>query len=297
MPLRSPVVVENLVKRFGDFTAVAGISFEVRPGELFGLLGPNGAGKTTTLKILSGLLKPTAGRAWVAGYEVTRHPHQVKTRIGYMSQRFSLYRELTVLENLEFFRRVQGVDRNRLQQVIRQARLEPVLQVRVDRLSTGLRQKLALWCAFLHEPAVVFLDEPTAGADPFQRSEFWQTLRRQGISAIVTTHFMDEAEALDRLALMHRGRILAQGTPQELKQAFRKRWQLFAVEGPALRKVREALAQRPEVASVTPYGSKLHVRLPRDAPFPTLPELRGARWYPIQPTLEHVFFALVETPA
>ncbi len=297
MPLPSPVIVENLVKRFGTFTAVAGISFEVRPGELFGLLGPNGAGKTTTLKILSGLLKPTAGRAIVAGFEVQRFPRQVKARIGYMSQKFSLYRELTVLENLEFFRRVQGVSRDRLQQVIQQAGFSSVLNQRVDHLPTGLRQKLALWCAFLHQPAVVFLDEPTAGADPFQRSEFWQTLKRQGVSAIVTTHFMDEAEALDRLALMHEGRILDQGTPTELKQRFQERWQLFALQGPRLQYARQLLARRPEVASVTPYGSTLHVRLPRGTPVPVLPELRDFQWTPIRPTLEHVFFALVETPS
>jgi len=226
--------------------------------------------------------------------EVTQNPQAVKARIGYMSQRFSLYRELTVLENLEFFRRVLGADQHRLHQVIRQAGLEPVLNTRVDHLPTGLRQKLALWCAFLHQPSVVFLDEPTAGADPFQRSEFWQTLRSQQVSAIVTTHFMDEAEALDRLALMHQGRILAQGTPEELKQTFLQHWQLFALQGPHLRQVRQRLATLPEVASVTPYGGVLHVRLPRGTPFPRFPGDHQYRHWPIEPTLEHVFFALVE---
>jgi len=223
-----PVVsLRGLVKRFGALTAVENVSFDIFPGEVFGMLGPNGSGKTTTIRMLCGLLAPTAGTAIVAGVDVTTEPDRVKPRIGYMSQAFGLYRDLTVEENLRFYGGVYGVEREELRKGIAWAmqamRLTGTANQLAGTLSGGFRQRLALGCSLLHRPQILFLDEPTAGVDPAARRLFWTIIREladQGTTMIVTTHYMDEAERFERLAFLSRGHLIAIGTPAEVKATF-----------------------------------------------------------------------------
>ncbi len=219
------VVLDNLVKRFGSFLAVDHISCTVRRGEIFGFLGPNGAGKSTTIRILCGLLRPTSGRALVGGFDVGREPEKVRERIGYMSQRFSLYEDLTVEENIDFFGGVYGVAPTRLRErkewVLRMAGLGRQRRLPARLLAGGWKQRLALGCAILHEPPILFLDEPTSGVDPIARRGFWDLIYEMaaaGQTVFVTTHYMEEAEYCHRLALMHQGRFIALGSPEELKR-------------------------------------------------------------------------------
>lgn len=228
MPLA--VEVEELVKRFGDFVAVDRVSFQVDRGEIFGFLGPNGAGKSTTIRILCGLLGPTAGRARVVGYDVGTEPEEVKKHIGYMSQKFSLYDDLTVEENLEFFGGIyqveKGARRERIEAALGTAGLGERRGEMARNLAGGWKQRLALGCALLHEPPIVFLDEPTSGVDPLARREFWELihrLARAGRTIFVTTHHMDEAEQCDRLALMYQGRLIALEAPGTLKRDLGKK--------------------------------------------------------------------------
>ncbi|MGC4055159.1 MAG: ABC transporter ATP-binding protein [Paludibaculum sp.] len=221
----STVVVENLVKRFGDFVAVDNVTLSVSKGEIFGFLGPNGAGKSTTIRILCGLLGPTSGRAEVYGFDVSREPEKVKQSIGYMSQKFSLYDDLTVGENIDFFSGVYGVPKekraDRKAYVLKMAGIEGEVSRMTRLLAGGWKQRLALGCAILHEPPVVFLDEPTSGVDPIARRQFWDLIYDMaagGTTVFVSTHYMDEAEYCHRLALMYRGRMIELGTPAELKQ-------------------------------------------------------------------------------
>jgi ABC-2 type transport system ATP-binding protein len=220
------VEVRGLTKHFGAVKAVDGVTFEIRSGEIFGILGPNGSGKTTTIRMLCGLLKPTSGTAIVAGADVTTSPDKVKAAIGYMSQAFGLYGDLTVEENLRFYGGVYGLD-SALDARIAWAKERMMLAEFGDRLSAkisnGQRQRLALGCSLLHEPPVLFLDEPTAGVDPAARRLFWQIIRglsADGTTIIVTTHYMDEAERFDRLAFLSRGHLTAFGTPNEVKRTF-----------------------------------------------------------------------------
>ena len=220
------VAVENLVKRFGDFAAVDNVTFDVKPGEIFGFLGPNGAGKSTTIRILCGLLAPTSGRAVVGNFEVGRQSEQIKQTIGYMSQKFSLYDDLKVEENIDFFAGIYGVPKER-----RAERKEYVLKMAgilekrgelTGMLAGGWKQRLALGCAILHQPPILFLDEPTSGVDPIARRGFWDLiyeLSDAGNTIMVTTHYMEEAEYCHRLALLYRGKLVALGTPKELKHA------------------------------------------------------------------------------
>ncbi|WP_376792489.1 ABC transporter ATP-binding protein [Thermoflexus sp.] len=215
---------EGLTRRFGAFTAVDHVSFEVRRGEIFGFLGPNGAGKTTTIRMLLGLLKPSAGRAWVLGHDATRETARIRPRIGYVSQRFSLYPDLSVVETLQFYGAAYNLPPRFLADRIRGllGRLGLVGQERrlIRHLAGGWRQRVALAVALLHEPEIVFLDEPTAGMDPLARREIWSLLYQlaeQGITVFVTTHYMDEAEQCSRLALIHNGHLLLEGAPSELK--------------------------------------------------------------------------------
>ena len=220
------VVVRDLAKHFGSVHAVDGISFEIRPGEIFGMLGPNGSGKTTAIRMLCGLMNPTSGGATVAGADVAREPDLVKARIGYMSQAFGLYRDLTVDENLEFYAGVYGLgERSQARQAWAKdaMRLAEIGTRLAGVISGGQKQRLALACAMMHSPRVVFLDEPTAGVDPAARRLFWTIIREQahsGITMIVTTHYMDEAERFDRLVFLSRGRVMALGTPDEVKRQF-----------------------------------------------------------------------------
>jgi ABC-2 type transport system ATP-binding protein len=218
------VSARDLTRRFGDFVAVNRVRFDVRKGEVFGFLGPNGAGKSTTIRMLCGLLAPTEGEASVAGFDVRTQPELVKEHIGYMSQRFSLYEDLTVEENIDFFggiyRIPPGRKRERKEWAIRMAGLPGHLRTRAGHLSGGWKQRLALGCAILHEPPVLFLDEPTSGTDPISRRSFWDlvySLSGAGTTVFLTTHHMDEAEHCDRLGLVYRGELVAIGSPGELK--------------------------------------------------------------------------------
>lgn len=220
------VRLEGLTKRFGPVTAIEDLSFDIRSGELFGILGPNASGKTTTIRVLCGILEPTAGSARVAGFDVVAAPDQVKRRIGYMSQAFGLYGDLTVEENLRFYAGVYGFTREwraRVDPMIRAMRLEGRAEQLAATLSGGFKQRLALGCAILHDPEILFLDEPTAGVDPSARRLFWQLIRElasRGTTVIATTHYMDEAEQFDRLAFFARGRVTALGGPADVKAAF-----------------------------------------------------------------------------
>jgi len=220
------VEVDSLVKRFGDFCAVDHVSFRVRRGEIFGFLGPNGAGKSTTIRILCGLLAPTQGKARVGGFDVATEPEKVRTNIGYMSQKFSLYDDLTVEENIDFFGGIYAVPRElrreRKESVLKMAGLEENRRSLTRLLAGGWKQRLALGCAILHRPPILFLDEPTSGVDPIARRMFWSLiyeLSDAGHTVFVTTHYMDEAEYCHRLALMYRGKISALDTPRSLKEA------------------------------------------------------------------------------
>ncbi len=266
MPPQDPAVVtEGLTKRFGKFTAVDHIDLVVHAGELYGFLGPNGAGKSTTLRMLCGILEPTEGTGRVLGFDLRREPERIKAAIGYMSQRFSLYDDLTAEENLTFYATVYGVParerRERIERMIQLADLVGRQDVRAGRLSGGYRQRLALACAFVHAPRLVFLDEPTAGVDPVSRRTFWELIRRladSGVTVVVTTHYMDEAEHCDRLGFIYQGQIMAQGSPAAIKaESFRK--PVFEVETPDPRRATDVLADWPAAEEVVRYGPVIRV--------------------------------------
>jgi ABC-2 type transport system ATP-binding protein len=229
MDAQYSVKVEEISRRFGDFVAVDRVSFAVHDGEIFGFLGANGAGKTTTIRMLCGLLLPTSGKAWVEGLDIYTETDKIKESIGYMSQKFSLYDDLTVRENLEFYGGIYGLSREQLKQTIASAIADTDLGRHLDQLTrdipAGWKQRLALTCAILHHPKILFLDEPTGGVDPISRREFWgliYELAEKGTTVFVTTHYMDEAEYCNRLSIMHNGRIIAIGSPRELKERYHK---------------------------------------------------------------------------
>ncbi len=302
------VVVENLVKRFGDFTAVDRISFDTRKGEIFGFLGPNGAGKSTTIRMLCGLLQPTEGRATVAGFDVYRQAEQVRQNIGYMSQKFSLYNDLKVIENLRLFAGLynvpNGVARERIAWALEMAGLKGREEMLTATLPGGWKQRLALGCAVLHRPPIVFLDEPTSGVDPVSRRQFWDLIHEMahhGVTVFVTTHYMEEAEYCNRLVLIYRGRVVAMGTPTELKERFMK-GELLLVEAEPLGQAVEALQSAPGVDDAAVFGNALHLVVPKAEP--AIPQVskfladRGVRVgkvEPIRPTLEDVFVSLTTT--
>jgi ABC-2 type transport system ATP-binding protein len=261
---------QNLTKSFGKFCAVAGVTFSVQRASIFGFLGPNGAGKTTTMRVLLGLLAPTSGKAEVLGYDVAHQPRAVKRRIGYMSQRFSLYDDLTVGENLRFYGRTYGLDNHRLNErvqfVLEMAGLVGRDRLRTRELSGGWRQRLALGTAILHEPDLVFLDEPTAGVDPVSRRSFWDLLYKLaagGTTIFVTTHYMDEAEHCQELAFIHAGKIVAQGSPAQIKSTLMKGQVLeISPNHPteAMRLLKTARAEgRLQVDDIALYGAQVHV--------------------------------------
>jgi ABC-2 type transport system ATP-binding protein len=221
--MTAAVEIRDLTRRFGDIVAVRALSLRIEQGEIFGLLGPNGSGKTTTIRMLCGLLEPSEGSAMVAGIEVAKDPDRIKERIGYMSQRFGLYEDLTLEENLEFYAGIYGLSnatrRSRMSEVVGFLGLAGRLNQLAGTLSGGWKQRLALGCALLHKPPVLFLDEPTAGVDPAARRGFWRTigaLAAEGTTVLVTTHYMDEAERCHRLGLMSQGHLIAIGTPAEV---------------------------------------------------------------------------------
>jgi ABC-2 type transport system ATP-binding protein len=261
------VEVENLTCVFDDFTAVDHITFRVREGQIFGFLGPNGAGKSTTIRMLTGILPPTGGRGRVSGFDIRTERHHIKQIIGYMSQRFSLYEDLTVRENIEFFAGVYGAED--LDWAIRVCRLEPVIDDLCSSISAGLRQRAALACAVVHRPRIVFLDEPTAGVDPASRRSFWEliySLAREGVTVFVSTHYMDEAEHCDWLALIDAGKIVASGSPADLRsQHFHAR--LLEVDGESIFRWIDTLEQSEGIEEVAMHGNKLHLTVqdPEDA--------------------------------
>src|SRR5215472_8635994 len=263
--MENSVVVRDLVKRFGTFTAVDRISFETHPGEVFGFLGPNGSGKSTTIRILCGLLHPTMGRAEVAGFDVVRSAEQIRRRIGYMSQKFSLYNDLKVIENLRFYGGLYNVTGNQLKERIEWALSMAGLTGREESitgtLSGGWKQRLALGCAVLHRPPIIFLDEPTSGVDPVSRRRFWeliQELSAEGVTVFVTTHYMDEAEYCNRLALILHGRLIALGTPNQLKLNS-VNGDLLAIEAAPLGRALELVKAATGVRDAAVFGNALHI--------------------------------------
>ncbi|MEA3338871.1 MAG: ABC transporter ATP-binding protein [Chloroflexota bacterium] len=259
------VEVVDLTKRFGDFTAVDGVTFNIQRGEIFGFLGPNGAGKTTTIRMLLGLLRPTAGQAAVLGYDIARQSEDIRRNIGYMSQRFSLYNDLTVGENLDFYGRTYGVRgaqlRERKRFVVEMAGLEGRERELTRNLSGGWKQRLALGAAILHQPDMLFLDEPTAGVDPISRRAFWDLLydlAEGGTTILVTTHYMDEAEHCQDLAFIHNGRIIAEGSPADIKLD-KMRGQVLEIDCAQPDAAISALRQMGLFEEVALYGALIHV--------------------------------------
>jgi len=256
--------VEGLARSFGNVRAVDGLSFTVGRGELFGLAGPDGSGKTTTLRMLAGVLRPTSGDAVLNGVSVVRDPERVKHDLAYMSQRFGLYTDLTVLENLEFYADLYQVPRAertaRLERLFRFSNLAPFRDRLAGKLSGGMKQKLGLSCALIHQPEILLLDEPTFGVDPISRRDLWLIIHEmvaQGVTAVVSTAYMDEAERFDRLALLHRGRVLALDTPDALRASVGGA--VLAVLVDPVRAAREVLRRHSSVRGVTVFGDRLHV--------------------------------------
>lgn len=302
------ILAQNLVRKFGDFTAVDGVSFTVEPGEVFGFLGPNGSGKTTVIKMLSGILPLTSGRGVVDGIDVSADPDEVKLRIGYMSQKFSLYDDLTVLENLRFYAQVYGLKgaeaEAKIEETMHRNAIEPYKERFAGKLSGGWKQRLALGCAMLHNPKIVYLDEPTAGIDPVARRKLWDLifdLSGQGITFFVTTHYMDEAERCSHLAYIYYGKLIADGTPDTLRELpdvqppGTQRFEIATKDvTTALRRARKL----PFMRSATIFGRSIHALIDDTI---TQPELLSALQNvgvhaddirPLMPDLEDVFVEL-----
>ena len=304
------VVVENLRKQFGSFVAVDRLNLTIPKGEVFGFLGPNGAGKSTTIRMLCGLLKPTSGRATVAGFDVGRQPEQVRQNIGYMSQKFSLYNDLKVIENLRLFAGLYSVPsqvlKQRIDWALEMANLKGQGNLITGTLPGGWKQRLALGCAVLHKPPILFLDEPTSGVDPIARRQFWDLIHHmaeEGVTVFVTTHYMEEAEYCNRLALIFRGKMVALGTPSELKR-HSMNGELLLVEcnplGPAI----EALQTAQGVLDAAVFGNALHLVVNNaDAAIPQIEAFLKAHSITvgsvekIRPTLEDVFVSVTSERA
>jgi ABC-2 type transport system ATP-binding protein len=301
------VVVRELERRFGSFVAVNRISFEVRRGEIFGFLGPNGAGKSTTIRMLSGILAPTGGSGTVAGFDVRTQAEEIKSRIGYMSQRFSLYEDLTVEENLDFYSGIYRIPaakkKERKEWALEMAGLQDHRGTRTGILSGGWKQRLALGCAVLHEPPIIFLDEPTSGVDPISRRRFWDLiydLAGRGVTAFVTTHYMDEAEYCDRLTLIYRGELIAMGTPAELKARV-MRDDVLEVVCDRPQEALDHVLEAEGIKEAALFGRGLHVVTEGGAGAAQLLRERlarsghqVARIEKVRPALEDVFVSLIE---
>jgi ABC-2 type transport system ATP-binding protein len=293
--------VEGLTRAFGDLTAVAGVSFEVGRGELFGLVGPDGAGKTTTLRMLAGVLRPTSGDALMDGISMARDPERAKPRLAYMSQRFGLYADLTVEENLRFYADLHLVPRAeravRLERLYRFSNLGPFKDRLAGKLSGGMKQKLGLSCALIHQPELLLLDEPTFGVDPVSRRDLWLIVHEmveQGVTAVVSTAYMDEAERFDRLALLHQGKVLAVDTPAALQKGLEG--EILELRTDRVREAKEAASKLPAVRRAAIFGDRLHLTVPSASSDGPAVEaaLRQAGFAPrearpIPPSLEDVF--------
>jgi len=308
MPAETMIACEKLTKRFGHFTAVDHVSFSIAKGSIFGFLGPNGSGKSTVIRMLCGLLEPSDGQGRIAGFDVARQTEEIKHLIGYMSQKFSLYDELTVRENLTFYSRLYGLRgaalAKRREELIALTHLEPYLERRAGLLSGGWRQRLAMACSLVHKPSVLFLDEPTAGIDPVARRELWDLLfefSSQGITLFVTTHYMDEAERCSHVGYIHMSKLVVCGEPDDLKQ-------LPVVNPPGTRRIDvtcehvttglQAVRRLPGVRAATVFGQSMHLlvdegmreQLLRDELMKV--KIPRADIRPIAPSLEDVFVAL-----
>ena len=302
------VEVDDLVKAFGSFVAVDHVSFKVSRGEIFGFLGPNGAGKSTTIRMLCGLLTPTSGRGSVNGFDAATQPEDIRRSIGYMSQKFSLYDDLTVEENIDFFTGMYGVAKElrapRKQYVLEMANLTDRRLALTRTLSGGWKQRLALGCAILHDPPVLFLDEPTSGVDPIARGAFWRLIHdmaETGHTIFVSTHYMDEAEYCHRLALMHRGKVIALGAPAELKRGLTSH-KLLNLEATEPLETMRALERVEGVLDVAVFGGGLHVTVEdveaggaRIRAALSAKGIEVRRLEQIDPSMEDVFVALIET--
>jgi ABC-2 type transport system ATP-binding protein len=309
MPSAADLAVETrgLTRRFGKVLAVDHLDLHVRRGELYGFLGPNGAGKSTTLRMLCGILEPTEGDGWVLGIDLRHEPERVKSAIGYMSQRFSLYDDLTVEENLVFYARVYQVPRSargeRIRQMMRLADLGGRERQLAGELSGGYRQRLALSCALVHQPRLIFLDEPTAGVDPVSRRTFWALIRQladEGTTILVTTHYMDEAELCDTLGFIYQGRLIAQGPPARIKSETFAR-EVYELEAEVPARAAEALAEWDTVEEVVRVGGRLRIILAPGGPTAdaVAASLRaheiGVRWIrAVEPSVEDLFVSFVD---
>jgi drug efflux transport system ATP-binding protein len=296
---------QNLTRRFDALTAVDHLNLEIARGEIFGLVGPDGAGKTTTLRVLTGLLDPTEGQAFVAGHDVARDPEAVRDRIGYMAQRFGLYVDLTVDENMAFYADLFGIsqaDRTRLlPELLRMTRMEPFRKRQAGKLSGGMKQKLGLMCTLLHRPEILFLDEPSNGVDPVSRRDFWAILYqlvKDGITVLVTTAYLDEAERCNRVGLMYQGRLIQCDAPERARYQIPE--ECYQVETTDPRAARTRLLESEGVLCVEPSGASLHLFL--DAAQTSPEKLRHrleqdgggpAAFQRIVPSLEDIFIALV----
>ena len=307
MTEQDAIVVRDLTRKFGAFTAVDRISFKVSRGEIFGFLGANGAGKSTAIRMMCGLLKPTSGTAVVDGVDVTREPEEVKRRIGYMSQKFSLYELLTVEQNIRFFGALYGLSdaktAERMKFVVSMAGLAGREGTKARDLAGGWRQRLALGCAILHQPRIVFLDEPTGGVDPVSRRQFWRLIEdmsRDGVTILVTTHYLDEAEHCHRIAIVNAGKLAAMGTSRELKEVFARR-PILEIHSARPVDVMRALEEIPEVEKTSVFGTAVHAVLNSpEVDLPGLTRQLNARGLEIggidrvMPSLEDVFLDVVE---
>jgi ABC-2 type transport system ATP-binding protein len=296
------IETEGLTKTFGDLVAVAGVSLRVRKGEIYGVLGPNGAGKSTTIRMLCGILDPTSGTGTVVGKDIRTESEEIKARIGYMTQRFSLYEDLTVEENLHFYAGIYGVERvrraARVEEVLAQNKLGERRRQIAGTLSGGWKQRVALASATIHQPPLLFLDEPTAGVDPVSRRGFWAEIHRlaaEGTTVLVTTHYMDEAERCHRLAFIFRGKVLDEGRPDEIVE--RRHLVAAEIEVDDAAAAEAALEARPEIESVEPYGHVLRVVAREADPLAIATEvlgaLSGAR--PARVSVEDAFVSMVRS--
>ncbi|MCJ7833497.1 MAG: ABC transporter ATP-binding protein [Deltaproteobacteria bacterium] len=301
------VVVKDLERRFGAFTAVNRVSFDVKKGEIFGFLGPNGAGKSTTIRILCGILAPSGGTGTVAGFDISKEAEKIKTHIGYMSQKFSLYEDLTVEENINFYSGIYNISEGKKEErkdwVLRMAGLLDHRHSRTSMLSGGWKQRLALGCAILHEPPIIFLDEPTSGVDPISRRRFWDLiydLAGKGVTVFVTTHYMDEAEYCDRIGLIYRGELIALGTPELLKTQWMQEDVLECLcERP--QEAMEVLEKISAVREAALFGKGIHIVVEDTAiAIENIQRILADRGFKvfqigkIIPSLEDVFVSLIE---
>jgi ABC-2 type transport system ATP-binding protein len=302
------VSVDKLEKKFGDFTAVNRIDFSVRKGEIFGFLGPNGAGKSTTIRMLCGILTPTSGTGSVGGHDILKEQERIKENIGYMSQKFSLYEDLTVEENIDFYSGIYKIPEKkkaeRKEWIIKMADLGSFRHRMTRTLSGGWKQRLALGCAIIHEPRIIFLDEPTSGVDPIARQSFWSLIKdmaASGVTVFVTTHYMDEAENCDRMALIYKGSIIAMGTSDELKTKFMKN-EVLRIDVPGAEDWIEKIGSLPSVRETALFGTALHVVVDQARTaakaIEDLFKKEGIAIYKIdviRPSLEDVFVSLIES--